>query len=331
MSQAAQDVADFTDYAQHNIAFEEESMMTETTACTSPNFSEDRNLDNVERVAVAADDFDPDLLRALGDVEQEPAEFGENLQDDVAARFQKILQVGMKKDIKDELLKKYPFPKNVPLAKSPTLNPEIGAMLAETCKLRDKRLLTKQDQLGKTLSAIGKALTGLLKKTPDIPEIIRTINDAGMLLADSHYIETDTRRSVIIPLIDKSLTDPFKDRKRDSFLFGEKLGDLVKDSRGIKKTGQLIQPSTSASSNLNARGPSSRGARHQRGGQAYPHRAGGPRATTMPPPYPYPYPNRRRAAVQLPPPAPRRQPAPPPPPARRPPPPAQRPATSRQA
>lgn len=304
------------------------SEMTETTACTSPNCTTcyviEENMD--------VSDYDPDLLRELGDEEADPAEFGDDLQADVAARFQRILQDGLNKEEKDGLIKKYPYPKNVPLAKSPTLNPEISVNLAEACKLRDKRLLSKQDQLGKTLSALGKALTNLLKKTPDIPDVIRTLNDAGKLLADSHYAETDTRRSVLIPLIDKSLADPFKDRKRDTFLFGEKLGDLVKDSQGIKKTGQFIHPAPSTSSNLNARGPLSRGNRQQRGGQSYHPRAGGPRNVPMGPPYQ----NRRRAAqytAQQQPPA-RRHVAPPPgppAPARRAPPPPYRPSTSRRA
>ncbi|XP_049886560.1 uncharacterized protein LOC126381061 [Pectinophora gossypiella] len=277
-------------------AFDEVSQMTETTGM-SPITTYYEHTDN------AADDFDPDLLRELGDLDTDPTEFGENLQSDVAARFQKILQEGMKKDIKEELLKKYLFPKNVTLAKSPTLNPEIGAILPETCKQRDKRLAAKQDQLGKALSALGIALTSLLKKNPHIPEVIRTLKDAGVLLADSHFAETDTRRSVIIPLVDKSLTDSFKDRKRDVFLFGEKLGDLVKDTRGIKRTGQLIQPSAS---NLNARGPPSRGPRQQRGGQTYQHRAGGPRSAQAVQTFQT---NRRRATAQHPPPqfAPRRQ------------------------
>ncbi|XP_048477959.1 uncharacterized protein LOC125488546 [Plutella xylostella] len=304
------------------------SEMTETTACTSPNCTTcyviEENMD--------VSDYDPDLLRELGDEEADPAEFGDDLQADVAARFQRILQDGLNKEEKDGLIKKCSYPKNVPLAKSPTLNPEISVNLAEACKLRDKRLLSKQDQLGKALSALGNAFTNLLKKTPDIPDVIRTLNDAGKLLADSHYAETDTRRSVLIPLIDKSLADPFKDRKRDTFLFGEKLGDLVKDSQGIKKTGQFIHPAPSTSSNLNARGPLSRGNRQQRGGQSYHPRAGGPRNVPMGPPYQ----NRRRAAqytAQQQPPA-RRHVAPPPgppAPARRAPPPPYRPSTSRRA
>ncbi|XP_063535348.1 uncharacterized protein LOC134745286 [Cydia strobilella] len=319
---------EYDDYSYGHIEFDDASEITDTT-CTSPGYTANGQ-DKEIKENVTEGDFDPSLLQELGIVEADPIEFGDDLQVDVAARFQKILLEGLKKEKKEELLKKYPFPKNVPLAKSPSLNPEIGAMLAEACKLRDKRLLTKQDQLGKALSALGKALTGLLKRTPDIPDIIRTLNDAGIMLADSHYVETDTRRSVIMPLIDKSFVETFKDRKRDTFLFGEKLGELVKDSRGIKKTGQLIQP-PSTTSNLNGRGPStSRGMRYQRGGHTYQHRPGGPRAAMSAQAYQYQYQGRRRAAPPPPPPPLSRRHPPHPPSTRRPPPPAQRSSTSRR-
>ncbi|KAJ2951316.1 hypothetical protein O0L34_g5718 [Tuta absoluta] len=322
---------DFEQYAGHDVDLDEISVMTETTTgCRSPNSScADMNSENAA-ADICVEEFDPELLRQLGEVEAEPEEFGDEIQKDLAAKFQKILQDGLKKEMREEILKKYLFPKNVPLAKSPTLNPEIGAMLTDNCRQKDKKVLAQQNQVGKTLSALGKAMTGLLKKTPDIPEVIRTLNDAAMLLADTHFADTYTRRAGILPLIDKSLTDSFKDRKRDSFLFGDKLSDLVKDSRGIKKTSQLIQPPKSANTNLNSRSQAFRGARQNRGGQTFQYRATGPRAPMMAQP-PYTYSNRRRPAAQLPPPAPRRPlgPPPPPPPARRPFPPAQRPTTRR--
>lgn len=200
-------------------------------------------------------DLNQELIDALEDVEADTEEFGDDLHNKVAQRFQQVLLNGLKKEAKEELLKKYLFPKNVPLAKAPTLNAEISAMLVETCKSRDKRLHNKQNQLGKALSALGKAITILLQKNANLTEVIRTLNDAGTILADSHYAETDTRRTVILPLIDKTLSEPFKDRKRDGFLFGDKLGEVVKSSRGIKKTGQLIQANAQP---LNSKSPSSR-------------------------------------------------------------------------
>ncbi|KAJ2943759.1 hypothetical protein O0L34_g8079 [Tuta absoluta] len=274
----------------------------------------------IDNSSAANPDIDPELLKALGDFEEESTEWGEDHHEDIAKRFQQILLNGLKKEAREELQKKFLFPKNVSFAKAPTLNPEISTMLTEACRNRDKRIQTKQDQLGKALSALGKAMSGLLKKNPDIPETLRILNDAGKLLSDSHHNETETRRALIIPLVDKSLIDPFKDRKRDHLLFGEKLGELVKDSRGIKRTGQLIQAQGSypSGSGLNWRGPSSRG-RQLRGSQPYPSRAGGQTGQR------FQYAGRRRALP--PPPVLRRAaaPPPPPPPARRHPPPPQAP------
>lgn len=232
-------------------------------------------------------DVDPELLEALGTFQEETTEWGEPIVEHIAMRLKPLLVNGFKKDEKEALIKKYPIPKNVSLAKAPTLNAEVSAMLSEPSRNRDKRLHTKQNQLGAVLSAVTKAMSQLLCKDPKITDILGMLSDASKLLADSHFLETDTRRSLITPLIDKELIDPFKDRKRDDFLFGDNLGELVKNSRGIKKTGQLIQASTS--SNLNHKWPSSRGRSQKNyanrgGGQQRPYRRTAPHGPPAAPP-----------------------------------------------
>lgn len=185
--------------------------------------SEDRSqLGDTEAPVELADDFDVEMLQARGDDEPEAIEFGDELHTVIAARLHQILVSGLKKESKEKLTKKYLYPKNVPFTKALTLNPEIEAMLPEieamlpeTYRLRDKRLLNKQNQLGRALSALGKAMTSLLKKNPDISD------DMGKLIADSHYAETDTQRSIIIPLVDKSLAEPFKNLKGIVFCSAE--------------------------------------------------------------------------------------------------------------
>lgn len=252
-------------------------------------------------------EVDPELLKALGTFDEETAEWGEPIVEHIAMRLKPLLISGLKKEEKEILLKKYQFPKNVTLAKAPTLNAEVSAMLSEPSRNRDKRLYSKQNQLGGVLTAVTKAMSSLLCKDPKITDILIMLSDASKLLADSHYLETDTRRSLITPLVDKELIETFKDRKRDVYLFGDNLGELVKNSRGIKRTGQLIQASTS--NNLNHKGPSSRG-RPQRnfanrgGGQQRPYRRQG---TYGPPPAP---PRRQQQAQFMP--APQRRRPPPP-------------------
>lgn len=299
----------FTDHLDNDLIVQSNKEVT----VSSPAAEQDRTGADEPTFPVVEvteeDSFDPRLLEALGEFEVDSVDFGDDIQTDLAARLEKILISGLNVEAREEISKKYLFPKNLALAKGPTLNLEVGAMLAEPCKQRDKRLLGKQDQLGKALSVLTIAMTSLMKKNSNVPDIIRILNDAARLLADSHYTETDTRRSVIIPLVDKPLMEPFKDRKRDSLLFGENLGDLVRDSRGIKKTSELIQASTS-STHLNRKGSSARGAKNQqRGGRN--QRGGGPRSMTS-----YQYPRRwAPSTAQLPPQA--RRPSPPPAPRRR--------------
>lgn len=254
---------------------------------------------------------DPDLLQALGDSYTAIPEWGNDILQDISQRWEPIFKDGLKKEVKDELIKKYLYPKNLPLSKPPKLNPEIAAVLTEACKNRDTRVTTKQGQLGNAVAALGHAMTGILTKNLQTSEILRILNDVGKLIADSHYSETETRRALIMPLLDKSYLLPLKDRKRDSTLFGEKLGEFIKSSRGFQKTAQLITPpasatssSSSSSANLNWRGPP----RQQR--QARASRGGGQRAAmqqrrAMPPPPPPPArrrappaPNPRRPATQ---------------------------------
>ncbi|XP_063364210.1 leiomodin-2-like [Cydia amplana] len=183
-------------------------------------------------------------------------------------------------------------------------------MLTEACRSRDARVSSKQNQIGRAIAALGKAMSGILTKSMKGSEVVKILNDAGKLLADSHFLETDTRRSLIMPLLDKSYVVLFKERQRDTFLFGENLGEFIKSSRGIKKTGELIAPTapSTTTTNLNWTGPP----RQQRVNRPPVQRGGGQRAPRAAPP---------------PPPRPRRAPAPPPPaPRRAPPAPSRRPA-----
>lgn len=238
-----------------------------------------------EGMSVPNLNLDPQLLEVLGAFEEEKTDWGEPIVDQIAIRLKPLLLNGLKKEEKENLLKKFPFPKNFTLTKAPTLNAEVNTMLSETNRNRDKRLYNKQNQLGSALSGLTKATSLLLCKEPKIPEILSILSDTSKILADSHYLETDTRKSLVMPLIDKELVDTFKDRKRDEFLFGDKIGELVKNSRGIRKTGQLIK--APAANNLNSKGPSSRYRQLQ--SQKYVTRGGG-----------YQRPYRRRTAPSQP-------------------------------
>ncbi|KAJ2940773.1 hypothetical protein O0L34_g14884 [Tuta absoluta] len=88
---------------RQDIAYDEVSVMTETTACTSPSNSFYDETDDV----AAVDDFDPELLRELGDVETDPAEFGDIYLFIIYYLICNLMLLhGSKKSCKKELKKK---------------------------------------------------------------------------------------------------------------------------------------------------------------------------------------------------------------------------------
>ncbi|XP_073966921.1 uncharacterized protein [Choristoneura fumiferana] len=229
----------------------------------------------------AAEVIDPELLTALGDFQEETPEWGSDININLAQRWLPILKDGLNKVTRDDISKKYLLPKNCQLMKAPVLNPEIAAVLIDSAKKRDARIVTKQAQMGLALTVLGKTMTGILTKSTETSETLRLLNDAAKLIADSHFAETETRRSLIVPMLDKDFIEPFKDRKRDGYLFGDKLGDFIKSSRGLKKTGQLMQ-ATGSTSSLNSRAPPPFRQQLQRAQVPARRTVGGPRAAQAP-------------------------------------------------
>lgn len=237
---------------------------------------------------------DPELLLALGTLEAESDEWGPDISEDLTKRWEPILKDGLKKEVKEDLLKKYQCPKNCPLVKPPILNPEIRAMLNESARNRDTRILKKQSQLACALTVLGKTMSDILTKSIEMPAILQNLSDATKILANSHYSETEKRRSLVMPMVDKTFIEPFKDRKRDSHLFGEKLSDFIKSSRGLQKTGKFLQSTASSTSNLNSKPAPPRGRSNNRGAQ-YRNRGGADGARATAPAY------RRRPTTYQPP------------------------------
>lgn len=268
-----------------------------------PSTSQDGDLVTPSEVSSDQAPIDPELLKALGEFTDESVEWGTDINDYLAKRWHIILKEGLKKEDREEFTKKNLVPSNCKLIQAPKLNPEIAAMLSDSSRNRDTRLAHKQSQLGCALTILGKVISNILINKCEQSELVRGLSELGRTLADSHYLETETRRSLIIPVIDKTYIDPFKERKRDVFLFGDNLGDFIKSSRGIKKTGQLIQPATGSGSNLNWRAPPPRSAQQYRPRGAPRGRGGGYRMTTAGAR------GGRRAPPPPPPTAPRRAPA----------------------
>ncbi|XP_061729004.1 uncharacterized protein LOC133533931 [Cydia pomonella] len=69
------------------------------------------------------------------------------------------------------------------------------------------------------------------------------ISEVTQVLLDLHYEESINRNKLLVPLLDKKFWSTIKGVKRDEYLFGEKLGDKIKNSKDIEKSGQQIKKS----------------------------------------------------------------------------------------
>ena len=70
-----------------------------------------------------------EYIDLLGDDNLDDILDGEPIDEKISEKWAKILKLGLQKETKQSLLKKYPVPKNCPTLKAPTLNEEIKSLL----------------------------------------------------------------------------------------------------------------------------------------------------------------------------------------------------------
>lgn len=186
-----------------------------------------------------------EILNMLGEAKKIDEALGEKIPNEISERWGKILVDGLGKDHKEAILGKMLVPENFLLARAPKLNPEVCAVLSDTIKNRDKRLEKVQNQLGSGIAGLVNLTKDLITSDLDKMDIIKRISEVSQILLDLHYEETVNRRKLIVPLLDKKFWNTIQGVKREVFLFGDKLGENIKNSKDIEKSGQQIKkPST---------------------------------------------------------------------------------------
>ncbi|XP_039764335.1 uncharacterized protein LOC120636839 [Pararge aegeria] len=245
----------------------------------------------------AMPELEPELLHALGDAVDDIPIYGPDIHGKLAQRWLPILKKGLQAEIKEKLLKEYVAPDNCKLLKAPTLNPKISAAVADIVRARDRKLQTRQDQLGLGITAINKAMT-LLLTGDDKVQAVKILSDSCRILTDLHFTETQVRSKLITPGLDKSFLAVIQNHERDETLFGNTLPDKIKASKAIERQGLQIKKvpnpkASTPSSSFAAARPRPQGnwsgpSRYQsfsRGGRAGSYRTQYRRApASMPPP-----------------------------------------------
>ncbi|CAB3251792.1 unnamed protein product [Arctia plantaginis] len=185
-------------------------------------------------------ELDENILSALGQTTSADREYGENIHPEILKRIENILKAGIKKDVKEELLRKILIPNNIKLLDAPKLNIELQGLLSDTVKGRDKRVEDRQQRLGIAISGVLNVMNTILKDNFNKINMITTLSDSVRLLSDLHFEDTITRRKLISPNLDKNISKAIESTARDSFLFGEKFNETVKSANAIRKSATSI-------------------------------------------------------------------------------------------
>lgn len=185
-------------------------------------------------------DLDPEVLSALGEFISDSPEFGEKIHENLAQLWLPLLEKGIPKDTKDQLIKQYLVPDNCRLLQAPKLNAEISAAIPEMARNRDKKLAVWQQQLGIGVAAINRGMDSLLKGEDKLPAI-KHLSNGCRILADLHFSNTENRMKLLTPSLDKSFLHVVQDAKRDETLFGNRLSDKIKAAKAIEKQGLQIK------------------------------------------------------------------------------------------
>ncbi|XP_049865489.1 H/ACA ribonucleoprotein complex non-core subunit NAF1-like [Pectinophora gossypiella] len=197
---------------------------------------------NATAETIVAEELEGDILQLLGDAPRCETALGPPIHKDVASRWQEILVKGLLKDTKEKLLEEYLVPSNCNLLIAPNLNPEAKAALSDPLVKRDTFLMQKQKQIGIALSALASATSLILSNETSKQKLLKPISDACRILCDNHFMETKSRRNMVISSTNMQLKDTLMESVRDqSWLFGENISEKVKAAKSIQRSGDDLK------------------------------------------------------------------------------------------
>lgn len=240
-----------------------------------------------------------DILQAIGTRVTVERSHAPPINSDLAKCWQDLIQSGLSKEERAELVRDYPSAENCTFLEPPILNAEVSVAVAGSSCLRDDRLKLRQEYLVASLSGLGNVLSKLLESNdPDILPVIKMLSDSARLIIDSVREETLIRRNLILANINTSLKTVLQATTPGKFLFGDNLGESITMAKKLEQSAaelKLQKPQPARQPPKNVRAPPRRPVKTTpatKGGQYHQPRTDYYR---QPQPYRPPYQPRRRS------------------------------------
>lgn len=216
-------------------------------------------IDNTKQVESTSEvtKLDEELEGVLGEDPTNPNKKVVNVHPSLVPRWSTWLTEGLPEDTKKELKDKYPLTGNVRL-EAPELNEEIVSTLNEAGTKRDQLFVAEQNLVGSALSALGEAITMILKdeeEPVDQLQLLEKLSDGGKLLSQLHFQVSSARKSFIAPVLTKPMKELLQKTKPGTLLYGEKLSEKIKTAKSVEKIGRELKTPSAATSSFAAKKP----------------------------------------------------------------------------
>ncbi|KOB72780.1 ORF1p [Operophtera brumata] len=177
--------------------------------------------------------LDESVLEILGAVHSEQK--GVTLHQEIATSWTEILTNGLKKEEREEISKSnLPFQNCLELC-APKLNPEVKSALPESARKRDQVIESRQKQISTVLSCLGSALQGCVRGS-DVKDILKKVNQASRLLCGTLYLDSASRRSLVLFYINKDMKESLQHTRPQEYLFGNDLSEKIKTAKSVQKS-----------------------------------------------------------------------------------------------
>ncbi|CAH2007338.1 unnamed protein product [Acanthoscelides obtectus] len=221
---------------------------------TSSDISNDSDSDicNDDRQTERTTEAKSELSTILGENPNNKTSFGPELAPDLANRWSSYIMQGLDKETITKIFDSVLFPSNCSLLEAPKNNPEVEAMIPPTDVRRDKFLMSLQNQLGKSITALGNVMTNMLQNVesntdPD-PNLVGLV-DAGKMLCSIHHLMSTHRKYMVHQHFNKKMQLVAMGQSRDSMLFGDDFAEKCKSAKNLETLAKELKSTTATSSN----------------------------------------------------------------------------------
>ncbi|KAL7297381.1 hypothetical protein TKK_0009765 [Trichogramma kaykai] len=196
------------------------------------------------------------IMSVIGQRIIEKRTFAKPVHSSFAERWSDIMKIGLPKTERTELIKKYPTPKNCVFLDSPEMNQEIKLAVNEAARVRDQRIVEKQQKITASINGIAKTISTLVERAnPEDISLIEALSDSARLITDISHDELSIRRSLVIANVNTPMRETLSSTEANKQLFGENLTEKLKQSKIVNQKIQCLTKKTSATTPKNFKSP----------------------------------------------------------------------------